>query len=257
MAAGNYDDSHIFDDLPGEEVLLEPRRSKGPGSEPTPRLTVGGPIAVPLDDDAIDSADHELRSFIDHHEAATHAYWLVRLNCTFRANDEEPFSRAWVNITLTREDSQPELQPLAWSMRPLSLLQVHEIPWTIKIGLNAKILNAEAEWHPSGKTRPAVLAMGELEPNPGWDFSATDSSPLVGVQRLALVLRAPYDITTVGELSVDAIVRRRRFGLIPHSGRFPTNPAALFRIPLPGAACRVVTHLAPTLGGPVRPCGRR
>ena len=223
-----------FDDLPGEEVLLEPRRSKGPGLQPESRLTVGGPFAVPLDEGAVDPADYELRSFINR-EAATNTYWLVRLNCTFRADDDEPFSRAWVNLTLTREDSQADPQPVAWSMRPLSLLQVHEIPWTIKMGINAKILNAEAEWHPAGKTRPAVLAMGELEPRPGWDFSATESSPLVGVQRLALVLRAPRDIAIVGELSVDAIIRRRRFGLIPHHSRFPTGPAAPFRIPLPRA----------------------
>jgi hypothetical protein len=153
-----------FEDLPGKEVLFEPRRSKGPGLQPAPRLTVGGPFAVPLDD-AIDPDDHELRRFIDH-EAATHTYWLVRLNCTLRADDDEPFHKAWMNLTLTREDSRPEPLPVAWSMRPLSLLQVREIPWIIKIGINAKILNAEAEWHPGGKTQPTVLAMGELEPSP-------------------------------------------------------------------------------------------
>jgi hypothetical protein len=217
-----------FDELPDEEVLLEPRRVKGSGLQPV-RLSVGGPFPVPLDDGSVDPDDHELRNFINH-EAATHAYWLVRLACTFQAESDEPFVRAWLNLKLARDDGKAEPEPVAWSMTPFALLQLRDSPWTIKVGASAKILNAETEWHPGAKAQAAVLAIGELEATPGWEFARTDAAPLSGTQRLAFVLRAPRDVPTMGELSVDATIRRRRMGVIPHSARFPSGPAKHFRV---------------------------
>jgi hypothetical protein len=219
-----------FDDLPETEVLLEPRRSKGVGLAPASRLTVGGPFATPLDADTADPDDHELRAFIAS-EASTYAYWLVLLSCTFRGDDGEPFSRASVNLTLLRKDGKEDSVPVAWSMRPASLLQLRPIPWTIRLGMSLKILNVETEWHPGDRTQAAVLALGELEPSPGWEFTKTPASPLLGTQRLATVVRAPRGVETVGELSVDALITRRRFGLVPHTSMFPTGPTKPFRIP--------------------------
>src|SRR5579863_6598062 len=122
-----------FDELPDEEVLLEPRRAKGPGLQPI-RLSVGGPFPVPLDDGSVDPDDHELRNFINH-EAATHAYWLVRLACTFQAESDEPFIKAWLNFKLARDDGRAEPEPVAWSMTPFSLLQLRDSPWKIKVGV--------------------------------------------------------------------------------------------------------------------------
>jgi hypothetical protein len=119
-------------------------------------------------------------------------------------------------------------------MTPFSLLQLRDSPWTIKVGVNAKILNAETEWHPGATAQAAVLAVGELEATPGWEFARTDTAPLSGTQRLAFVLRASRDVPTVGELSVDATIRRRRMGVIPHRACFPSGPAKHFRVPSAG-----------------------
>jgi hypothetical protein len=48
------------------------------------------------------------------------------------------------------------------------------------------------------------------------------------------VLRAPRGVPTMGELSVDATIRRRRMGVIPHRARFPSGPAKHFRVPSAG-----------------------
>src|SRR5262249_19143215 len=104
-------------------------------------------------------------------------------------------------------------------------------PWSIRLGMNLKILNIETEWHPGDSTQAAVLALGELEPSPGWEFTKTPVSPLLGTQRLVTVVRAPRGVETVGELSVDALITRRRFGLVPHTSMFPTGPTKSFRIP--------------------------
>jgi hypothetical protein len=219
-----------FDDLPETEVFLEPKRTKGAGPAAAPRLTVGGPFPTALSADTADPDDHELRAFLAS-EARTHAYWLVLLSCTFRRDDDEPFSRASVNLTLRRDDGKEEPAPVAWSMRPTSLLQVRPIPWTIKLGITLKILNVETEWHPGDRTQAAVLALGELEPNAGWEFSKTPAAPLLGTQRLAMIVRTPRGVKTVGDLSVDALITRRRFGLVPHTSMFPTGPAKPFLLP--------------------------
>src|SRR5262249_441892 len=140
-----------------------------------------------------------------------------------------------------RKDRKEDSVPVAWSMRPASLLQLRPIPWSIRLGMNLKILNIETEWHPGDSTQAAVLALGELEPSPGWEFTKTPVSPPLGpktprsarpgTQRLVTVGRAPRGVETVGELSVDALITRRRFGLVPHTSMFPTGPTKSFRIP--------------------------
>jgi hypothetical protein len=64
--------------------------------------------------------------------------------------------------------------------------------------MTLKILNVEAEWHPGGMTQAAVLALGKLEPSAGWEFAKTPAAPLLGSQRLAMVVRAPCGVETVG-----------------------------------------------------------
>jgi hypothetical protein len=229
--SGTGNDATIgIGDLPEADVLLEPERIKGGGLDPARRLTIGGPLTIPLDEGTADPNDHELRAFMTQ-EAGTYAYWQVLLSCTFRRDDDEPFASASVNLTLAREDGKPEPAPVAWSMRPLSLLQLRPIPWSVKLGTSVHFLTAEAEWHPGDKTEPAVLALGELEPTPGWDFSKTAASPLLGSQRLTLIVRAPVGVATAGELSVDAGIIRRRSGVVPHASLFPTGRTLPFRIP--------------------------
>ncbi len=149
-------------------------------------------------------------SGLDHFLAATdNAYFLVHVACSFDPIEKERFVRATLAITLTRRDETVELPPLAWSMEPRCLPHITELSRSQKIDGSLKLLGVSvAREKRSQQTECLVQAFNELQANPRWDFRHADGAPIIGTQRLIMVVQTPAP--TLGSVALTAELHRRR-----------------------------------------------
>jgi hypothetical protein len=201
-------------------LTLEPRVERG--GTPVPRLparmSIGGPLAVPLDAKYV-TGDDDLRTFIQREETAD--FFLVHMAATFVPDPDEPFERAWLTVRLQRRDDVPEPMPIAWSMQPNRLSDEIERSTKVSIGPSLKIAGVGVEASvESGSTQVlrdvSLEARHELEANPTWVLERTRSAPIRGVQRFVLVVRSPRGVSTGGVVESGAVLRRRLLGPITH-----------------------------------------
>jgi hypothetical protein len=212
---------------------------RGRGDEPTAealaplqgRLSIGGPVIRRIDAESTD--DVELQHFLDV-EGARYDYYLVRLNCTLRHDDDEPFASALVGIGLsTGEAEAPD--PIAWSMDPNRLFDSVPVNRTLSLSPSLKILgvgvDAKAEIGAQRERKDVfVEALYELESNPTWAMFRTGTTQLRGGHCLSLVVRAQRGTTTLGSVAASATVERKRFGLIAYRAAFPGQDRQSFEI---------------------------
>lgn len=201
-------------------LTLEPRVERG--GTPAPwlpaRMSIGGPLAVPLDADRV-TGDDDLRTFIQREETAD--FFLVHLAATFVPDPDEPFERAWLTVRLQRRDDVTEPMPIAWSMQPNRISDEVERSRKVSIGPSLKIAGVGVEASAaSGSTQVlrdvSLEARHELEANPMWVLERTRSAPIRGVQRFVLVVRSPRGVSTGGVVESGAVLRRRLLGPITH-----------------------------------------
>ncbi|MEV6318047.1 hypothetical protein [Streptomyces sp. NPDC051776] len=91
--------------------------------------------------------------------------------------------------------------------------------------LTAKLMLVEAgvECTPEKDSREElfVIGMGERDSDPEWRFSATASTPLVGDESLALIVRVPAGVPALAHITMAATIKQRRLGLIPYRAELP------------------------------------
>jgi hypothetical protein len=194
------------------------------------RLSIGEPIAIPLeaaDLDSDDAADRDLRLFLES-EATTHAYYLVRLACTFRPEAGEPFAQASLGVLLTRADGVPEPKPIAWSMTPRRAEDSVEFSTSVKLEGKASLGGfVDVSGGPQitkklTRRQIQLAALNELGSNPIWELRKTESGDIDGSYLFALVVRAPRGIPAHAKLALSASIERARL-----AGRFFTYRALL------------------------------
>jgi hypothetical protein len=202
------------------EMTLEPRVERaGVPVAPLPRrISIGGPLAVPLDVERL-ADDDDLVTFVERETTAD--FFLVHLAATFIPDRDEPLEKVWLTVRLRRLDEEPEPQPIAWSMRPNSLYDEVERSSKVRIGPSLKIAEVGvAASVESGTTQVlrdvSLEARYELQANPTWVLERTRSAPIRGVQRFVLVVRSPRGVSAGGVVETGAIVRRRVLGPITH-----------------------------------------
>jgi hypothetical protein len=229
-------------EAPEQEALLEPDLAativRGAGisdeaREPLRgRLMITGPVQGRIGPHDVDDA--ELKRFI---EREGRRYWFhaLRLACTFRPADDEPFTECWAGIMM-RCASEAAEPPIAWSMEPIRLEQVTDIStkFTFTAGLKLGPANVDGGYERDAQRQhkqACVQAYGELGSEPWWELYKVDGAELRGMQQLKLVIRAPAGVAVDGEANVEAKVERRRFGIMKYRVVVPGDPPGIhFRL---------------------------
>lgn len=207
------------DELPAEALHSLPRR-----------LSIGQPVFRRVNAESTD--DVELRRFLE--AARDFEFYLGRLTCTLRHDDDDPFASAIVEVALsTAEADHPD--PIAWSMDPLRLFD--SVPASRKISVSPSLtilgvgIKGAAEAGSQRQRKETFLeALYERESTPTWTMYRTSSTPLRGSHRFDLVVRAAQGTTAVGTVAASATVQRKRLGLIVYRAVFPGRPALSFRL---------------------------
>lgn len=192
------------------------------------RLLVTGPVHARIEvQDVAD--DPELQRFIGR-ESGRYAFHALRLACTFRPEDGEPFTECWVGIDLQRSDGSPDAPPLAWSMQPQRLHRVTQL--SNKFTYSAQLKLPVAEFGVGGehdasrdKETTYLQAYGELGASPWWElYRVEGTTELRGMQELRLVVRTPAGVPVDGEASIEAKVERRKHGVMRYVVSLPGDP---------------------------------
>lgn len=196
---------------PGVDVPLDLRTVRGRPAPDAPaqligRVVVGSPRARLLTP-ADAGADQELHKFIEA-EASTSSYYLVALSCTFVSDDEQRLADAWLRIDLDGDVAQ--------SMEPVSLEDITELSYNIKIGVPCVINSEFTLGGKKNQRESAVQALYEGTSTPAWTFTETSSTALHGMQRLRMIVRATPGQHVQGTISVGANVRHKRLGVFPY-----------------------------------------
>jgi hypothetical protein len=230
-----------LDDPPSRDVSLEPDVTRTRGASVPPeyrgpvanRLSMGGPVVRRMSSGSTDDA--ELQRFMQE-EAGDSDFYLLRLTCTLRPDDDEPFTEVLLGVALSSADPSRDA-PIAWSMAPVRLVEPVEISKSVSLSPSLKILGVGVE--PKAevaekRVRQDVFleALYELESTPTWAMYRTRSSALQGLHRFNLVVKAAKGSITVGEVAATAKIERKRFGVIGYEAVSPDAPAPIsFALP--------------------------
>ncbi|GAB3591248.1 hypothetical protein GCM10027446_08530 [Angustibacter peucedani] len=196
-----------------QPIALEPRETRSddrpddvPGS-----VLLGGPFWTELPADyAKDDADTE--AFREDGGSR----WLLGVLALSLHLDHasERFERAWLDLTMTRDDG---LTPdaVAWSMKPDRVAS--EVSRSTKVSLGPKLTIADVGIDASverGTERTmqevSVDALNEKTSKPRWVLKRTGSADLDGCTRLAVVVRAPLDVAVKTTIDVGYVTARRK-----------------------------------------------
>jgi hypothetical protein len=166
-------------------------------------------------------------------ELASYEFRHVLLAASFRPEEGTPFDRVWVQVDL---DTESPAEAIAWSMHPRR--ETNRIDITRTVGVNAtlglKWLSSEGKSEQEQKftgLQPFLIAYNELCVNPVWEFVDTEQVPIMGSQRLHLIVRKTPIISVRGRVSVTATVKHKRFGLFTCKSRVEDAPSLSFLIP--------------------------
>ena len=140
-----------------------------------------------------------------------------------------------MGIDMATTDGGDAGDAIAWSMQPYSLTRPTEISTMIKFG--AALQLPPVDVGPAverGKTytkeKLYLQAYDEKTPSPFWELYETEHAELRTMQRLLLVVRRPVKTTVQGGASLQAKVRRKKFGLIPTNARVGDQGALKFTL---------------------------
>jgi hypothetical protein len=91
----------------------------------------------------------------------------VALSCTFVSDDQQRLADAWLRIDLNGA--------VAHSMEPVSLEEITELSYNIKIGVPCIINSEFTVGGKKDKVESAVQALYEGTSTPAWTFTETSS----------------------------------------------------------------------------------
>lgn len=226
-------------DGPELEAVLEPDPAEIPvrGAETAEqpsaplkrRLMITGPVHARIGIKDV-AGDPELVRFIKS-QGQHYSFHALRLSCSFRPAEDEPFTGCWVGIELSRADDVAAEPPIAWSMEPHSLEQLMDVPPAFKFSAELKLPFVSlggSVTRKSGAERTAAFlqAYGELGAEPSWEFTRIGRAELRGMQQLKLVVRTPAGVPVEGKTTIEANVERRRLGVMKYRATVPGDPPA-------------------------------
>ena len=187
-------------------------------------LTVAGPVTAPIGPGDVD--DPDLKVFVQN-ARGRYSYYAVRLACSFRPADGEPFTEALVSIDLAGAEA-----PVAWSIDPVRLDQVGDISSKFTFGAQLKLLTVTFERGVGHQAKePSVLGYGVLSAEPYWELYRVAGADLRGTQLFKLVVQAAAGAVVDGTASIQAKIQRRRYGLMKYVVEVPGNPPGIsFRL---------------------------
>ena len=185
------------------------------------RVSIGGPIVVAITADKL--ASTELVEFVKA-EAATSRYSIMRLTVSFHHEAAEPIRQAVVAILLQSGDPAG-VPPVAWSLDPKRLDRApKQITGTIGLTAQLGVIQPTAQAQVVEQQADALLvALGELESTPEWQFRGTDRNPLDGMYALTMVCRIPAGTDARASLAISARLERKALGVIPYSVELPDD----------------------------------
>jgi hypothetical protein len=150
-------------------------------------------------------------------EAKISRYSLMRLSVSFHPDPLAPITKAVVAILLQSDGAANP--PIAWSLDPRRLYRPPK-QITRTIGLTAQL----GLLAPSGQmqevqpgTDPLLVALGELESAPEWQFTGSNLNPLEGIYALTLVSKIPIGIEAHANLAISARLQRKALGVFPYT----------------------------------------
>lgn len=204
-----------------QTVDLVAHRTLGTGSDvprAENRISIGGPIVVAMTADKVPSAD--LAAFVKS-EAATSRYSLLKLQISFHDEPGAPITQAAVALLLVSDGAQSA--PLAWSMDPTRLdrppKQVSKtIGLTAQLGFVGPTAQAQVVQQ---QPNPLLVALGQLESTPEWQFRGAAGDPLFGMYALTLICKIPTGAQAHANLGINARIERKTLGVFPYGGRYP------------------------------------
>ena len=194
------------------------------------RISIGRPACVALD---MDSVDEEARVFLQGRPDST--FWLLGLTCSFRAVDDEPIERAWLEVRLETTQPVGADEPTAWSMEPGKLSDPMQVTRVTKLDGSLKLTTpvipievgpsvGRETTESSERELPFVEAFREGTPRPSWIFSRTKVTDVRGVHRLRTVVELPAGATGRAVISAGASLRLKLLGLIPYKAKLDRLP---------------------------------
>ncbi len=196
-----------------QPVELEPREVRGDdGPDDVPgAVLLGGPYWTELPA-GYAADDPDTAAFLD--DAGSR--WLLGVLALSLHLDHpsERFERAWLTLTMSRDDGQTP-GAVAWSMKPDRVAS--EVSRSTKVSLGPKLTIADVGIDASverGTERTmqevSVDALNEKTSTPRWVLKRTGSADVDGCTRLAVVVRAPLEVPVKTAIDVGYVTARRK-----------------------------------------------
>jgi hypothetical protein len=215
------------------ELILEPKQTKKGSATPSfkSKITLGEPLTQAIRKDAAES-DPDLQQFLQQ-QSKQWNFFAVQLACTFTANSGEQFEQAFIKVALSATGAASAAPPIAWSMRPFKLTQKIDSPGKVELGAELKfgpVVSVEpiVKVPVPAKVTVYLQAYNELQADPYWRFKATSGQVIEGGQRLHMVVRVPKNVEAKGAVSVEADIKKSKFGLFSLNGRVPNAAQSSF-----------------------------
>ncbi|MGW2926093.1 hypothetical protein ACWC8S_14380 [Streptomyces fungicidicus] len=192
-----------------EDVVLTPRLELG-GQVSSEKLTgiisLGRPQYIPIRPREI--KDEELRQFIEH-EARTSRFVLIQIVASFHPTPQL-IEKVVVGLSLSNVDGNSKPPPIAWSLWPTKMTSTSSSTGKIGFKADLRILSYEAtQESQSSLDRPFLVAVGERESDPEWQFTGSKQRPLVGIYPMSAVIQAPISGRARAGLLLAATLRGR------------------------------------------------
>lgn len=171
------------------------------------RATVGIPTVIPLD--AAELGRHS--DVFAYAQASGFDFYLVLLCCSLGVGPGETIRSAHVSVDLAAGPEPSDLDPTAWSLAPLRLVEKrpkHNISAGVEVSFSP-MLKINGDWAPPEQVDSCyVHALGEDEPDPEWRYRSTTPDRLLGIHEMTMVVRAIHGQQSSGSIRIGAEVGR-------------------------------------------------
>jgi hypothetical protein len=192
-------------------------------------ISLGGPDWAELTEVSLDN-EPQAAEFVRSQPDAR--FFRLEMAVTVAPRADEPIDTFWITTTMRRGDGEGGPEPIAWSMKPDRVEDEVTQDARISFGPQLEIVNLSFELGTSRVRKEIVLEARFLrQPTPQWVVRKTGGSSITGSQLFILVARFPRGQAVEGEIAMNAIVYRKRWGLLKHRVRLPDRAAERFTVP--------------------------
>lgn len=133
-------------------------------------------------------------------------FYLVLLGCSFRL---PPTTKVkWARFSAFLRPKNGTQSPIAFDLYPREVTKEVQVPLKVSIGPSLKFSEVELSVGQVvadirfDRLEPIIVAGGQLQPDPSWNFEEYRSQPILGGRFLYLIVKKPRDAEAV-RLSLD------------------------------------------------------